>query len=40
MKLIQGQKELLTGDQFSELVELAEDLYFEKLTQNSELGMA
>ena len=37
---LQGQKELLTGDQFSELVELAEDLYFEKLTQNSELGMA
>tara|TARA_B100002019_G_scaffold81273_1_gene70174 strand:- start:664 stop:819 length:156 start_codon:yes stop_codon:yes gene_type:complete len=37
---LQGEKEILTGEQFSQLIEMCEDLYYEKLTKGSETGIA
>ena len=37
---LEGRKEILTGDQFSEIVKIAEDMYYEELTKGNEVGLA
>ena len=37
---LEGRREVLTGDQFTEIVNLAEDLYLEKMTQGQEIALA
>ena len=37
---LEGRKEILTGDQFSELVKLAEGMYYEEMTKGHKLGLA
>tara|TARA_A100001515_G_scaffold40584_1_gene31891 strand:+ start:313 stop:609 length:297 start_codon:yes stop_codon:yes gene_type:complete len=37
---LEGRKEILTGDQFSDLVKLAEGMYYEEVTKHQKLGLA
>ena len=37
---LEGRKEVLTGDQFTEIVELAEALYIEEQTKGQGLALA
>ena len=37
---LEGRPEILTGDQFSELVKLAEGMYYEEVTKHQKLGLA
>ena len=37
---LEGRKEVLTGDQFTEIVEVAEALYIEEQTRGQELALA
>tara|TARA_B000000609_G_C24094060_1_gene304640 strand:- start:551 stop:847 length:297 start_codon:yes stop_codon:yes gene_type:complete len=37
---LEGRPEILTGDQFSELVKLAEGMYYEEMTKGHKLGLA
>ena len=37
---LEGREEILTGDQFSELVKLAEGMYYEEMTKGHKLGLA
>ena len=37
---LEGRKEILTGDQFSEVVKLAEGMYYEEMTKGHKLGLA
>ena len=37
---LEGRKEILTGDQFTEIVELAEALYIEEQTKGQGLALA
>ena len=37
---LEGRKEVLTGDQFTEIVELAEALYIEEQTKGKGLALA
>ena len=40
MQSLEGREEILTGDQFSEVVKLAEGMYYEEITKGSKLGLA
>ena len=35
---LEGREEILTGDQFSEVVKLAEGMYYEQMTKGHKLG--
>lgn len=37
---LEGREEILTGDQFSEVVKLAEGMYYEEMTKGHKLGLA
>ena len=37
---LEGRKEILTGDQFSEVVKLAAAMYYEEMTKGHKLGLA
>ena len=37
---LEGRDEILTGDQFSEVVKLAEGMYYEEMTKGHKLGLA
>ena len=37
---LEGREEILTGDQFSEGVKLAEGMYYEEMTKGHKLGLA
>ena len=37
---LDGREEILTGDQFSEVVKLAEGMYYEEVTKHQKLGLA
>ena len=37
---LEGRPEILTGDQFSDLVKLAEGMYYEEMTKGHKLGLA
>ena len=37
---LEGREEILTGDQFSEVVKLAEAMYYEEVTKHQKLGIA
>ena len=37
---LEGREEILTGDQFSEIVKLAEGMYYEEVTKGQKLGLA
>ena len=37
---LEGREEILTGDQFSEVVKLAEGMYYEQMTKGHKLGLA
>ena len=37
---LEGREEILTGDQFSDLVKLAEGMYYEEVTKHQKLGLA
>ena len=37
---LEGREEILTGDQFSEVVKLAEGMYYEEVTKGHKLGLA
>ena len=37
---LEGREEILTGDQFSEVVKLAEEMYYEEMTKGHKLGLA
>tara|TARA_B100000902_G_scaffold290384_1_gene276663 strand:+ start:132 stop:431 length:300 start_codon:yes stop_codon:yes gene_type:complete len=37
---LEGRDEILTGDQFSELIKLAEGMYYEEVTKHQKLGLA
>ena len=37
---LEGREEILTGDQFSDLVKLAEGMYYEEMTKGHKLGLA
>jgi len=37
---LEGRDEILTGDQFSEVVKLAEGMYYEEVTKHQKLGLA
>tara|TARA_B100000073_G_C23684837_1_gene554042 strand:+ start:615 stop:860 length:246 start_codon:yes stop_codon:yes gene_type:complete len=37
---LEGRREVLTGDQFTEIVNLAEDLYIRKMTEGQEIALA
>ena len=37
---LEGREEILTGDQFSEVVKLAEGMYYEEVTKLQKLGIA
>ena len=40
MQSLEGREEILTGDQFSEVVKLAEGMYYEEITKGHKLGLA
>ena len=37
---LEGREEILTGEQFSEVVKLAEGMYYEEMTKGHKLGLA
>lgn len=37
---LEGREEILTGDQFSDLIKLAEGMYYEEVTKHQKLGLA
>ena len=37
---LEGRDEILTGDQFSDVVKLAEGMYYEEMTKGHKLGLA
>ncbi len=37
---LEGREEILTGDQFSEVVKVAEGMYYEEVTKGHKLGLA
>jgi len=37
---LEGREEILTGAQFSEVVKLAEGMYYEEMTKGHKLGLA
>jgi len=37
---LEGREEILTGYQFSEVVKLAEGMYYEEMTKGHKLGLA
>ena len=37
---LEGREEILTGDQFSDLVKLAEGMCYEEVTKHQKLGLA
>mgnify|MGYP003137941527 FL=1 len=37
---LEGREEILTGDQFSEVVKVAEGMYYEEMTKGHKLGLA
>ena len=37
---LEGREEILTGDQFSDVVKLAEGMYYEEMTKGHKLGLA
>ena len=37
---LDGREEILTGDQFSDFVKLAEGMYYEEVTKHQKLGLA
>ena len=37
---LEGLEEILTGDQISEVVKLAEGMYYEEMTKGHKLGLA
>ena len=37
---LEGREEILIGDQFSEVVKLAEGMYYEEMTKGHKLGLA
>ena len=37
---LEGREEILTGDQFSEVVKLSEGMYYEEMTKGHKLGLA
>ena len=37
---LEVREEILTGDQFSEVVKLAEGMYYEEMTKGHKLGLA
>jgi len=37
---LEGREEILTGDQYSALIKLAEGMYYEEVTKHQKLGLA
>ena len=37
---LEGREEILTGDQFSDVVKLEEGMYYEEMTKGHKLGLA